>query len=282
MSVLLNDNARPASELGWPSLLNHPRHRPDQSQLPGQSTWPLPRAIFTLSKIAVEIWCISDLLEHLPDKPEHQSSSERKIEQLPRLFVGQPVDFVVAVGTAAFPSETSHNGSVVVGTKIFMHNADPDNPNSRWSVGPFDTILDSTLDKTGFDLVAAIDSHVFDLFLVAPLNPALKGGLIADYGFVGLGSVNVTDYKKYAQADKATLDAYMASQDPNAAKSLETTHGLIRVQSQAPFVFVSGVADRVEHFGDEVSPRSYAQNTTAAHNAGVILAWMIPKINSLL
>ena len=34
MAVLLNDNARPASYLGWPTQLNPPRKRPDQNHLP--------------------------------------------------------------------------------------------------------------------------------------------------------------------------------------------------------------------------------------------------------
>jgi hypothetical protein len=38
------------------------------------------------------------------------------------------------------------------------------------------------------------------------------------------------------------------------AKSLETTHGLIRAQSNAPFMFVSGITDRVGSFHDEVDP----------------------------
>jgi hypothetical protein len=285
MSVLLNDNARPAASLGWPHFLNHPRSRPEPNKLPAASPWPIPRAIFALSNITVEIWCISDLLEHLPDQPENQSSSERKIEQLSKVFIGKPVSLVLAIGTAAFPRDSNQNGDVVVGTKIFMHNANPANPDSKWAAGPFDTVIDSPLEKTVFDSITTIDSTAVDRFLIPllpPPTPATKGSFLADFGYVALGSINVTSSREFSQADQATLDAYQVSHKIADAKSLETTHGLIRVQSEAPFAFVSGIANRVGRFQDEVGPRFYAQNTTAAHNAGVILAWMIPKINNCL
>ena len=78
------------------------------------------------------------------------------------------------------------------------------------------------------------------------------------------------------------MDTYLSSNDPAVGRSLETTHGLIRVQADAPFIFISGITDRVGHFDDEVGSRSYAQNTVAAHNAGIVLAWMIPKVNASL
>ena len=94
--------------------------------------------------------------------------------------------------------------------------------------------------------------------------------------------VLVTDYREYDRTDQATLDAFAASNLMRNAKSLETTHGLIRAQTNAPFLFVSGITDRVGSFNDEVDPRSYAQNTVAAHNAGVAIAWMLPTIDATL
>jgi hypothetical protein len=279
MNMLLSDYADSASDLGWPSFLNHPRRRPDKTKPLVERTWPVPRAAFTLSNIAVEVWCISDFLEHLPDGPEYQSSSKRKIEQLPNIFVGQKPDMVIAIGTAAFPSETSENGNVVVGTNIFLHNADPKNPYSNWNGGPFDTVIDSALVQSAFASITSIDSAALDHFLVTPLNEAAKVKLITGCNYVALGTINVTDPKKYSLADKETRDAYETKNDPEFSKSLETTHGLIRVQSEAPFIFISGITNRVGHFADEVNPRQYAQNSTAAHNAGVVLAWMIPKID---
>jgi hypothetical protein len=281
LNMLLSNYANSASGLGWPGFLNHPHHRPDKTNPPAERSWPVPRATFTLSNIIVEVWCVSDFLEHLPDEQEYQSSTKRKIEQLPRIFVGQRPDLVIAVGTASFPGETSENGNVVVGTNSFLHNADPKNPYSDWNDGPFDTVIDSALDQSAFASITSIDSTVLDRFLVAPLNPATERKLIAECSYVALGTINVTDPKKYALADKETREAYETRNNPELAKSLETTHGLIRVQSEASFIFVSGIANRLGHFGDDVYPRLYAQNTTAAHNAGVVLASMIPKIDDL-
>lgn len=281
MNLMLSDYIHPTFELGWPSFLNHPHRRPNKAKLPVERTWPIPRAIFTLSNIAVEVWCVSDFLEHLPDGPDYQSSSKRKIEQLPKIFAGHMPDLVIAIGTAAFPSEISENGNVVVGSNIFLHNADPQNLNSNWDCGPFDTIITSTLSQSDFAFITSIDPNALERFLVAPLNRACQGKLIVGFNYVALGTINVTDPQKYSLADKETRDVYGIKNDPEFAKSLETTHGLIRVQSEAPFVFVSGIANRVGHFADEVNLRSYTQNTTVAHNAGVVLTWMIPKIDEL-
>ena len=283
MHVLLNEGARPGSALGWPDLRGHPRRRPAPKERPGRARPPVCRAVFSLSKIRVEVWCISDLLEHLPDESRYQSSAERKIERLPKIFARRTADFVVAVGTAAFPGDISENGSVVVGTRVFMHDAHPDgaNDDSKWTGGPFDEILASSLERPAFEEITSIDRCACDGFLVPPLNPVTKGTLLAGYGYIALGTANVTNVKEYAQADRATLDACLVKCDLADARSLETTHGLIRVQSEAPFVFISGIVNRMGHFNDEVGPRSYAQNTTAAHNAGVVLAQMIPRINGL-
>ncbi len=65
-------------------------------------------------------------------------------------------------------------------------------------------------------------------------------------------------------------------------RAVETTHGLIRVSSDAPFLFVSALPNRDGHLADEVHPRPYAQNTAAAHNAGVVVAGMLPRIDEVL
>ena len=287
VNVLLNDNARPASELGWPNPLNHPRQRPDQKNLPPENPSPLPRAVFNLKNTTIEAWCISDLLEHYPDKPNFQSSSELKARYLPKIFASQAADFVIAVGTAGYPGIYTENGSVVVGTEIFIHNGHPngENPDSNWSDGPFDTLLKSTLGETAFDQITTIETSpkpsVMDRFMVPPLNPATYGKLIARSDYAALGTVNVTKYTEYAEKDAETQKAFTDSYNIALARSLETTHGLIRKQSEASFIFVSGITDRIGHFDDEVSLRSYAQNTSAAHNAGVVLAWMLPRIDAL-
>ena len=284
MNVLSNDNARPAAELGWPQLLRYPCKK--------HELFCVPRAVFSLSNIRAEVWCISDLLAKYPDTPQYQSSSERKMEQMASIFKysNQSADLVVAVGTAAaYPPDVSINGSVITGTKVFMHNCHPkgSNPYSNWESNQFDIVIDSHLKESDFEAVTDIETippSVMDRFLVPPLNPDPAGGkLIADYDFVALSAINVTDYAEYYEMDKKTLSAYQMRYNPAHGKSIDTTHGLIRVVAgiSTPFLFVSGIVNRLGHYKEDVDPRPYAQNTTGAHNAGIVVAWMLLKINTL-
>jgi hypothetical protein len=289
MFVLLHDNARPSQALGWPDPLNYPRPRPDQNPLPAENPNPVPCAVFHLARVDVEIWCISDLMEHLPDRPQFQSSSEVKMRYMHRIFeAGSAPSLVIGFGTAGLPDTNSENGSVAVGTGVFMHNAHPngENPDSNWSGGPFDTLLTSSLDPSLFDAITTIETSprpsVMGRFVVPPLNPAAYGKLLARCDMVALGTVNVTDYREYGPTGRAALDAFTQQYNISLARSLETTHGLIRVSSDAPFLFVSALPNRADHFADEVDPRPYAQNTAAAHNGGIVVAWMLPLIDRAL
>lgn len=289
MFVLLHDQARPHDVLGWPDPLDHPRPRPNPAQLPAENSHPAPRAIFHLPRTDVEIWCISDLMEHLPDKAEFQSSSEVKMRYLRRIFdAGNEPSLVIAFGTAGFPDPTSQNGSVVVGTGIFIHNYHTNgrNPHSNWTQGPFDTLLTSPLGANLLETILRPEtlphSSIMARFVVPPLNPAEPGKLIAGHELVDLGTANVTDYREYELAGKTAREAFASQYDTSLVRSVETTHGLIRVSSTAPFVFVSGLPNRDGHFANEVDPRPYAQNTAAAHNAGVVVAWMLPTLDKAM
>lgn len=283
MAVLLNDAARPYEDLRWPFPLHHPHKRPSKENARvkhvAQTT---PRAVFTLNHISAEIWCISDLLEDLSQERKDQSSSARKVERIPHVFAGTEPSLVVAVGTAGYPGSTIENGSVAVGTRVFIHNAKPDNEDSDWNSGPFDRILDSALSQERFKEMTRLGEDVPKKFMVAPLNAASSARLIASYDDVSLGAANVTEINDYDHADKSTLESFSQYAEISSASSLETTHGLIRAHSEAPFMFVSGIVDRVGHFGEDVSPRKYAQNAMGAHNAGIVVAWMLPRIDSAI
>src|SRR5260370_28687928 len=90
---------------------------------------PVPRAVFPYSNFQAEVWCISDVLEHLDSSL--QSSSEQKAKYLPKMFAyGVTPDLVIAVGTAQFPDPAvSENGNVVVGTKVVMVDGHPNGSN---------------------------------------------------------------------------------------------------------------------------------------------------------
>ena len=245
---------------------------------------PKPRLIFELINVNVEVWCISDLLTHLPNEPRYQSSSQRKVERLPLIFCGELPSLVIAAGTAAWPGEVTENGSIIVGTAIFMHDCHPngDNPDSQWNDGPFEKVLPSSLAPDMFRTMTTFGSEVVDRLMISPLNPAWKACPLVGYDFAGLAAVNVTNYAEYDHTDRATLDEFASVSVLRNAKSLETTHGVIRAQSEAPFMFVSGITDRVGSFHDEVDPRAYTQNFVAAHNAGIVIAWMLPNINDTI
>jgi hypothetical protein len=285
--ALLHDNARPKERLGWPSIHGHPRPRPDQSNLPKEDPSPKPRAVFDLQRTTVEVWCVSDLLEHLEDKSKYQSSSEQKARRLPLVFGDSAADLVVAVGTAASVGALPLNGSVVIGTNVFLHNVHPDgtNKDSNWQDGPFDTLLSSSLTTEVFQKITETPrglKPLRDRFLPSPLAPAPCADLIPEYDAVALGTVNVTDYREYAKADTEVVDAYRNSKATAPIGSVDTTHGLVRVFGGDRFLFVSGIVNRLGHFADEVAPREYAQNTAAAHNAGVAVAWVLPRIDGVL
>jgi hypothetical protein len=68
--------------------------------------------------------------------------------------------------------------------------------------------------------------------------------------------------------------------------SVETTHGVIAASTiaytKSPIVFISATSDQVGKFDEQVSPKSEAQNFTAAFNAGIVTAWILPKLISFL
>ena len=52
------------------------------------------------------------------------------MEVLPLIFEQDPFDLVIAAGTAAhYPPEDNRNGSVFIGTKLFLHNDHPNGSN---------------------------------------------------------------------------------------------------------------------------------------------------------
>jgi hypothetical protein len=290
MDVLLHDSACPREALGWPTVLRHPHRRTNSRTSPVSApSNPGPRAVFALPNTKVEIWCVSDLLEHLPDKSDYQSSSEQKMKWLATCFAGEPPRLVVAVGTAARLVDGYENGSVVVGRHAFLHNGHPEsdaNPNSRWYAGPFDQVITSKLSAEAFDSVVsdgAMVAEILKRFAVPPLPDRLASGqFLARSDGVALGDVNVSSSSEYEKKDGETLRAFARLESPLTAISLETTHGLIVVASgMAPFLFISGIPNAIYRYGQEVLPREYAQNFVASHNAGVALAWMLPRIDKL-
>lgn len=283
LAVLLNRNATPAG-FPWPSTLLPSKPYPTTPQPPDPS--PRPRAVFTFSAIAAEVWCISDLLIQFDSVG--QSSSENKANQLPQIAsYGNTPDLVINVGTASSSdASVTRNGCVAVGTKVFMHDGHPggSNPKSQWTAGPFDTILDSSVPAATFQAILASDpSPVAVGFMPVPINPAPTQNIAASFQATALCTINVTDPTEYAAKDLLTVQAFAALPSSAAvAASVDTTHGVVRATVGSAFLFISAVVNRLGLYGQEVAPRSFAQNTAGASNAGVLLAWLLMRLSQVL
>jgi hypothetical protein len=244
----------------------------------------------------VEVWCLQELM---PARVS-ASSSEAKAVILPRLLNREEVAIVVAFGTAAWPNEGNINGGVVIGTNVFLHDPMAKDTTSHWDPPEADVLIPSALSEHDFN--ALVGSPTFGSQVKAsmlpppmlpgviltdpppthPFNPGLYLQVMIDYNFVALCEINVTNYLDYDWSDQNVVDAYVRSGSVQPMGSLETTHGVIRSCGAAPFLFVSGITDRLNKFHEDVAPATYAQNFIAAHNAGIAVANLIPQLQSLL
>jgi hypothetical protein len=279
LAAMLSDNTRPPNS-PWPNDLRPQRPRPELAKEPNLS--PVARAIFPYKRFNAEVWCVSDLLDHLP--PAQQSSSEQKANHLPAIFKGERPEIVISVGTASTPrAGVNCNGGVAVGTSVFMHNGFPDgsNPASNLTLPEFDRLIGSTIPGAVFEQIRSMDiTSALNRFLPVAVNPSASVDVSVGLGDVALGTVNVTNPSDYAAKDELTVQAFDALGTSGAAVSLETTHGLIRVEARdCPFIFVSGIVNRFQRFGTDVAPRADSQNTAGAHNAGVVVSWMLSSLD---
>ena len=277
------------------TCLTYPSYGPVKST---RAEDTLPRLVLDTDFKTIEVWCISDLLSCSPE--EFQSSSEEKMKLLPIIFkydIEKKIELVVAVGTASSGPGVAHNpvfkssninGSVVIGSQVFMHNGGDEQSKSYYQCDSWDKLMESG-STTFIDQLKAVDfTDYSQLMLCPPTNPALEGQQVyVDKDFVALGDVNVTDYSLYAQKDGETGAAFAAHypHDPNGV-SLETTHCLIYKAAKdhlkkhkPPFIFVSGEVDRYKMFAIDVNPKVYAQNVSGAHNAGVAVALIVSLLN---
>jgi hypothetical protein len=280
LAAMLNDNARPPDS-PWPDDLKPARMRPELAKVPNVN--PVPRGIFRYKTFGAEVWCVSDLLDSL--STIEQSSSEQKAKRLHRIFeFGEKPGLVMAVGTASTPTGgVNWNGGVTVGTNVFMHDGFPNgsNPASKLNLPEFDHLMESTISAAMVERVRSMDvSSALNRFLPIPLNPSPRADISIGLGDVALGTLNVTNPADYATRDPVTVQVFKTLRTTASPVSLETTHGLIRLYSgDCPFLFVSGIVNRFQQFGTDVAPRQHAQNTVGAHNAGVVVSWMLSSLD---
>jgi hypothetical protein len=278
--VLIHDRARPQSLANF-RYLRYPASRVIKPK-PGDPRPPDPKAeprlTFDCAGASVELWC----LEELMNAAESSSSSLEKARVLSgALSYGPTPDLVIAFGTAGSREGVSANGSVVVGRRVFIHDPRAGAPDrtGMWTPPQPDQLVESTLPAR---VLAQLDEQsryaAETRFLDCPVAPADPPTVLVGNGFASLGVVNITNYDDYVWADSQAVDAFNAAGLAAQIGSIETTHGVIRSASQAPFLFVSGITDTEGLFDYQVTPRVYAQNTAAAHNAGVAISWLLPSL----
>lgn len=247
---------------------------------------PCPRCTSASPRLSIEVWCIEDWMVGA----NHSSSKAKMAQALPVIFGKGPApDFVVAFGTASFPDATPYNGCVVSGTNAYLFNP--------YRNPPGGVIHDPTGDwddpaKVGHLLTSDAGRAVFTLLNNSPstrlsidtrLTPAPSYGaappvFIPAGNYVALSDLNITNYDDYVWADPMALKDCLRNNPSNPVGSVETTHGLVRSMSNAPFLFISGITNRLGHLNEEQAPRAIAQNFVAAHNAGIALAWVLPLV----
>jgi hypothetical protein len=285
VSVCLNPKMRPAALLDWTAgasgLFSSPGNgaRPVGMQL-------APRCVCNTDVARIEVWCIEDWM----GTANHSSSKVKSEEVLPKILAADdPPDFVVAFGTAGFPDSTTANGCVVVGSSAFVFNPYREtmpgvthDASSDWD--DQQKVGQLLLSKDGARVVARLGANPdlrfpIDARLIpAPTNPAIPPVVLPAASYVALSEVNITNYDDYAWTDRLAFEICRKGNPAAPVGSVETTHGLIRVMCDAPFIFVSGITDRLGYFNQELGPRTVAQNFLAAHNAGVGVVWVLPLV----
>ncbi len=282
--ILFHDKARPAIFSDF-IIKNYPVQRLfNKATEPSIQDPPVfPRITFKCRDAIVEIWC----LEELMNPAENPSSAAEKVRVLPKAIAyGTTPDLVVAIGTAGSRPGLHINGCVVVGRKVYIHDAykSAEDRTRMWTPPKQDVVIDSDLPASVIPGISSESKHSAEAkFLSPPIAPENPLMLMAGDGLIGLGHVNCTDYDDYAWSPIRAVESFNAnSSEWGEIGSIESTHGLICLLSEAPFLYVSGIAATVGLFNFQVTPRVYAQNTVAAHNAAIGLAWILPDVITAL
>jgi hypothetical protein len=215
------------------------------------------------------------------DPDEDPALTWEKARVLPRIFQAHPAPgWVVAFGTAACPQGSGQSGSVVIGSNVFVHDpyAGSPDPAKHWTHPRLNQIVPSSAAGALGQVSREFTAEAEKRFLTAPLAPASPPRIRLGDEQISIGVVNVTKTEDYTWADPQALERFKSVAAGQLAASSETTHGVIRLASEAPFLYVSGIANGLGKFTDEVLPRNYAQNFVAAHNAAIATVWLLAEL----
>ena len=263
------------------------KHYPWDSKLQGCAE---PAVIYTKEDRQVEIWCLNEVMTP-PAKDNtdsfYFSRAFYKAKDMKKIvgYSDMPIDMLIAYGTAGAPTEVSKNGNIVIGSDVFPYDARLAPENLLYVNKQMDQLIPSGISQDFFDRLnlglSAIELRVFfeTAMLTPPINPATAFQIFADRSIVAVGDINVNSYADFDAGDKAALAAYKAlpGSTNQLAYSVETTHAVIRLEGECDnFMFISAITDRDAYFDFEVTPKSHAQNFSAAFNGGIFLNWFLP------
>jgi len=222
----------------------------------------------------VECWCLADF--------EDTSDSGKKSAYIPQIVATGMPDLVIAIGTAAALASVPR-GSIVAGCRALMHDPQvkPAPTQPTWPAGMLEKMMESsfapTLGPVRAGLATAWGLNVGSRFLFPP-NHAGVPEILIDPAYVAVGDVNA-DPAKYKITDPQAVDACRKADPKALIGSIETTIALIRAKTDpAPFMFISAIANHLGYFNRDIADNEYVQNFAASHNAGVILAWLLPTL----
>ena len=240
---------------------------------------PEPRLRLRVAESIVTVLCIED---HIPPGADSSATVEKLRALKSQADLGA-VDtaLVIAFGTAASPTANSA-GNVVVGSRVFLHDAcsSHDENVARFPSGVGE-VIDSKFDPANIapaEMSAAYEESQ-RRFLISPVGGSLVPKVIASPDYVSVGVINVLRSEDYRVFDSLAVDHFELRKGPEqSVQSVDTTHGVVRLCVDRPFLYVFGISNQVGKFAEEVMPKRYSQTFTASHNAAVCVAWMLPKL----
>ncbi len=240
-----------------------------------------------LEQMDFTVRCIEDIMPPADSRvPETSGShSQQKAMLLPGYLRDNNADLVVSVSTAEStpsiqPSDTSLNGSVVLGGGFYTfdaHRFDPTSP-SRLIPPPF---AGNNVDERIYQLLDSpeLRSEAIGRFQTPPHTPAKPMRILCDPNYICVAAINVIHYQAYEQADPEAYQACVREHGDKYPATIETTHGIVRMSAgDTPTIFVSPITDRYTKFNEDVDPQG-KQNTAASYNAGVAVALFLRELD---
>jgi hypothetical protein len=156
----------------------------------------------------IKVWCVQDFMSKAPGISS--SSSEEKYKVLPPLIAAENSELVIAMGTAGYNGGQSYAGCIIVGSRFFVHDGNPDNPLSHMVSDQFEKMLPANANPSLFQNIfnPKFKLKVEPKMLKPPVNPAAHITCLGSPYYTAIGSVNVTDYGQYAWVDAEALQKF--------------------------------------------------------------------------